>query len=94
MSLALLIFFMKTCSVKEKFEEIMPMEHIRTLPQKAMVAKASSRVANKKILKDAIELFQTQEGRYPKELKELVYKGYMHRIPEGSWRYDGSGKLE
>jgi hypothetical protein len=33
------------------------------------------------VINQAIQLFQVQEGRYPKDLNELVEKNYMKQIP-------------
>jgi competence protein ComGC len=34
------------------------------------------------ILKNKINTFQIQEGRYPNSLDELVEKGYIEKLPE------------
>lgn len=33
-------------------------------------------------LTQAVQLFQASEGRFPKELEELVAKGYLARLPD------------
>jgi hypothetical protein len=43
-------------------------------------------------VKKALESFYVQEGRFPKDLMELVEKSYLTRIPElpdgATWDYD------
>jgi hypothetical protein len=43
-------------------------------------------------VKQAVQLFQAQEGRFPRHLNELVQSGYLARIPQPpsgmQWRYN------
>ncbi len=47
-----------------------------------------ARSANLKILNDAIRNYKYEKGKFPETLDEMVYSGYIDRIPEGKWEYD------
>jgi uncharacterized lipoprotein YajG len=48
----------------------------------AKAQKSAVRVVDTTSLNQAIQLFNVQEGRFPKDLNELVTEQYLPRIPE------------
>lgn len=47
----------------------------------AEIAKEKVRAQNVATLRDAIDKFRADQGRYPKELPELVQRGYLRALP-------------
>ncbi len=50
-----------------------------------------TRGANINMLKTAIEIFKTKEGRFPHSIEELVYMGYLDEVPDygnAEWNYN------
>lgn len=48
----------------------------------AKAQKTAVRVVDTVSLNQAVQLFNAQEGRYPKDLNELVVEKYLPRIPQ------------
>jgi hypothetical protein len=65
----------------------------------AAAKKSAVRVVDLAAVQKAIQMFNVSEGRYPSDLKELVTKGYMSKLPElptgMSYQYDPqSGQVQ
>ncbi|MGC8977042.1 MAG: hypothetical protein ACP5OB_05400 [Candidatus Ratteibacteria bacterium] len=75
------IFILSGCSKKKK-EELTPLnaplKYGETIGRAMKKAKAMDSVL---YLKNKINTFQIQEGRYPNSLDELVQKGYIDKLP-------------
>ncbi|MCM8809830.1 MAG: hypothetical protein NC917_00925 [Candidatus Omnitrophica bacterium] len=95
------LFFIIGCG-KKKEQELTPlnapMEYGKIIERTMKKAKAMDSII---YLRNKINTFQLQEGRYPKSLDELIEKGYinkeeMPKPPEGmQFVYDPkTGKLE
>jgi hypothetical protein len=80
--LILILIFNFSCS-KKKNEELTPLnapaKYGETMGRAMKKAKGMNEVL---YLKDKINMFQVQEGRYPNSLNELVEKGYIDKLPE------------
>lgn len=57
--------------------------YVKTLGQ---VEKSSAKTIDVSYLNQAVQLFNTQEGRYPKTLQELV-PNYVGKIPDAPFGY-------
>lgn len=60
-------------------------EHIKTPIDRASEV---TRIANLKILDDAIRQYRYEKGNYPDTINELLSSGYIDRIPVGEWDYN------
>jgi len=79
----LLIFTISSCQKKEeKSEKLTPMnapaKYGETMGRALKKSKAMGDIL---YLKNKINTFQIQEGRYPSSLQELVDKGYIEKLP-------------
>lgn len=79
--LILCLFISSGCSKKKK-EELTPLnaplKYGETIGRTVKKAKAMDDIL---YLKNKINTFHIQEGRYPKSLEELVEKGYIEKLP-------------
>ncbi len=79
--LILIFFFSFGCSKKK--EELTPLnaplKYGETMGKTMKKAKAMDEIL---YLKNKINTFQIQEGRNPKNLEELVEKGYIEKLPQ------------
>jgi len=98
----LFLFIFSGCNKKKKEEENKltplnaPMKYGETMGKAMKKAKIMDVVLP---LKNAIDTFQIEEGRYPESLQELVDKGYIKEIPKPpkgmNYYYDPkTGKIE
>lgn len=80
--LFLLVFLIFPSCKKEKKDELTPLnaplKYGETMERAMKKAKAMEDIL---YLKNKINTFQIQEGRYPKSLDELVEKGYIEKLP-------------
>jgi len=80
--LILILVFTFSCSKKKK-EELTPlnapMKYGETMGRAMKKAKTMDEIL---YLKNKINTFQIQEGRYPNSLDELVEKGYIEKLPQ------------
>ncbi|MCX8083124.1 MAG: hypothetical protein N3D17_07035 [bacterium] len=94
------IIFIMVCSIscnrkKKVEEELTPFNALEKYGGVMGTAMKKSKAMDDVLyLKNKINTFQIQEGRYPSSLNELVEKHYIERIPEPpkgmSFRYDPS----
>ena len=56
-----------------------PVEHIRSAVHQQQ---AAIKTVDTTALNQAVQLFNVQEGRYPKDLNELVEKKYIGKLPD------------
>lgn len=59
-----------------------PVDYLGAL---AKAKKASEKTIDTASLNKAIQLFQVSEGRYPKDLNELVTEKYLTKLPEAPY---------
>ncbi len=82
-TLFLILLLVFTFSCNKKKEELTPlnapMKYGETMGKAIKKAKAMDEIL---YLKNKINTFQIQEGRYPNSLEELVEKGYIEKLPE------------
>ena len=82
--LCIFFLFLTSCSKKkEESEKLTPLnapaKYGETMGRALKKSKAMGDIL---YLKNKINTFQIQEGRYPSSLEELVRKGYIDQIPE------------
>ncbi|MCM8777644.1 MAG: hypothetical protein NC905_05225 [Candidatus Omnitrophica bacterium] len=96
MCIAGILLSSMSCSRKKKTEEeLTPFNAIEKYGGVMGTAMKKSKAMDDVLyLKNKINTFQVQEGRYPYSLNELVEKKYIDRLPEPpkgmSFRYDPS----
>ncbi len=82
LTLLFILFILSGCS-KKKEEELTPLnaplKYGQTMGRAMKKAKAMDEVL---YLKNKINTFHIQEGRYSESLNELVEKGYIEKLPE------------
>ncbi len=90
-----------SCKQKEKpAEELTPLNAIEKYGGvMGSALKKSKAMDDVLYMKNKINTFQIQEGRYPYSLNELVEKQYLEKLPEppkgATFHYDAStGKIE
>jgi len=98
--LLILPLFFLSCDRKKEVEDLnvinAPGEYGKVMSR---ALKKTKSLDNLMILKNKINTFQIQEGRYPSSLNELVEKKYIEKLPqppEGmKYYYDSSnGKID
>jgi hypothetical protein len=97
----LLPFLVISCNrKKETEEELTPMNAVEKYGGvMSKTLKKSKAMDDVLYMKNKINTFQIQEGRYPNSLNELVEKDYLDKLPEPpkgmAFHYDPStGKVE
>lgn len=93
--IVILCLGLAACSKKEKKEELTPFNALEKYGGVMSTAMKKSKAMDDVLyLKNKINTFQIQEGRYPSSLNELVEKGYIEKLPEPpkgmSLKYDPS----
>ncbi|MCM8803898.1 MAG: hypothetical protein NC833_01425 [Candidatus Omnitrophica bacterium] len=79
--LILCLFILSGCNKKKKEESSplkVPLKYRRAMRKTTKILKAMDDIL---YLKNKINTFKIQEGRYPKSLEELVEKGYIEKLP-------------